>query len=579
MISVAQLSFTHPGDTGGFDDVTFAVPPGGHAALIGDNGVGKTTLLRILAGQLQPDDGQAQVQGSMRYMPQEVGFEGDAVAVQELLCRFAPAPLDQIGIAMFAAERRLAAGDDEAGFELAERMSEWGDLGGYELQALWDAASRTIIGTGFDAVAQRDATTLSGGERKRLVLEVLLGSPIKTLLLDEPDNYLDIPAKRRLERQLADSDQTILLVSHDRELLSTAPTRLITLEPGGAWIHHGTYADYDEAREARQQSLGDELRRWQDEERRLFRFYKTMKQRAAISDVMASKADAAETRWRKWVEAGPPPPPAPDQTVSMQLMGSGSGKRMLRLTGLAIPGLVHPFSDEIHHGERVGLIGPNGTGKTHLVRTVAAARPAGELAADQPSHQGEVVLGARVRAGYFAQVTTNPAMSGSTPLAVVTDATGNEQRSMAALARYGLTRTARQIYETLSGGQKARLEILLLELSGVNLLILDEPTDNLDLESCRALETALDGFDGAIVAVSHDRTFLRGMSRHLHLGEDGRVFGVADFEAAMAVLMDGLAAATHGAVVPQVGLGLERPAAQSSSSSSSSSSSTAASVK
>ena len=531
MISVAQLGFTHPGDSRGFDDVTFVVPEGVHAALIGDNGVGKTTLMRVLAGELEPDDGQASISGTTRYMPQEVGFETDPTGhvadVRDLLCRFAPAPLDQIGAQLFDAERRLADGDDDAGFELAEHITRWGDLGGYELEATWDTASRSILGLGFDDIASRDATTLSGGERKRLVLEVLLGSPIRTLLLDEPDNYLDIPAKRRLERQIRDSSQTILLVSHDRELLSSAPTRLITLEPGGAWIHHGGYGDYEEAREERQRSLGDELRRWQDEERRLFRFYKTMKQRAKISDAMAPKADAAETRWKKWVDAGPPPPPAPDQTVTMRLAGSGSGKRMLKIQGLGIAGLVHPFSDEIHHGERVGLIGPNGTGKTHVVKALAAAH--GEFDApvvgSSPVHDGQVGLGARVEAGYFAQVTGNEELVGLTPLQAVSAVTGNEQRSMGALARYGLTRTARQDYDTLSGGQKARLEILLLELSGVNLLVLDEPTDNLDLESCRALESALGQFDGAIVAVSHDRTFLRSMSRHLHLGEDGRASG------------------------------------------------------
>ncbi len=542
MISVAKLSFVHPGDAGGFDDVSFTVPAGVHAALIGDNGVGKTTLLRILAGELRADSGEASVGGVVRYMPQEVGFADPHADVRRLVGSFAPPPLDDLNARILDAEAALAAGDDGADIALAEALGAWGDLGGYELEATWDAAARAILGVGFDELAHRPATTLSGGERKRLVLEVLLGASVDVLLLDEPDNYLDIPAKRRLEEAIRQSRQTILLVSHDRELLSAAPTRIVTLEPGGAWVHHGSYATYEEARELRQAQLGDALKRWQDEERRLYRYYKLMKQRAGISEALASRADAAETRWRRFVEAGPPPPPEPEQKVAMRLDGADSGRRVLRLEDLAIPGLVEPFSDEIRHGERIGLIGPNGTGKTHLIRTLA-----GDLV---DRHTGVAELGARVTAGYFAQVNANAALAGREPLAIVSAETGNEQRSMAVLARYGLAGTAKRPYETLSGGQKARLEILLLELSGVNLLLLDEPTDNLDLDSARALEHALDDFRGAVVAVSHDRAFLRTMDRYLHVGHDGAVHAIADYDTAIAVLMDGIEAIRSAAVMP-----------------------------
>ena len=533
MISVAGLSFLHPGAATGFDEVSFVVPKGVTAALIGDNGVGKTTLLRILAGELDADDGAASVTGSLRYMPQEVGFGGDATAsVRRLLGSFAPAPLDDLSRRIGAAEDALAQGDDAAGMELGEVLSLWGDLGGYELEAMWDAACRRIVGVGIDEVGDRAARTLSGGERKRLVLEVLLGSSVDVLLLDEPDNYLDIPAKRRLEQQLRETSQTVLIISHDRELLAAAPQRIITLESRGAWIHHGTFATYDEAFEKRQTSLGDELQRWTDEEKRLRDLVRILKERARYSEVFAPKAKAAESRWKRFVDAGPPPPPSAEQQVGVRLRGRASGKRMLTLSGLGVDGLVWPFDDEIHHGERVGLIGPNGTGKTHLVRALAGD--------PSPLHEGEVREGARVQAGYFAQVTGNAELVGRVPLDIVSEVTGNLQRSMAVLGRYGLAGNPRQDYETLSGGQQARLEILLLELAGVNLLLLDEPTDNLDLVSCRALEEALEGFQGAVVAVSHDRAFLRTFDRFLHVGEDGHVHALPDPDSAIEALLSGL---------------------------------------
>ena len=155
-------------------------------------------------------------------------------------------------------------------------------------------------------IADRLVNELSGGEQKRLALEMLLTSDSANLLLDEPDNFLDIVGKRWLEQMLNDSPRTILLVSHDRELLARSTRKIVTLEGYGAWVHGQSFATYHEAREARQDRLEDALQRWNEEERRLYRHMRTMKQRAAISDANASQAQAAETRWKKFVDAGPP---------------------------------------------------------------------------------------------------------------------------------------------------------------------------------------------------------------------------------------------------------------------------------
>ena len=535
MISVSDLSFTHPGAATGFMDVAFDVPAGTTAALVGDNGVGKTTLLRLLAGQLEPDTGSGVVRGTAAYMPQEVGHGAGALGVRDLLASFAPPPLDRIDAGLRQATAALEDGDDAAGLRLGELYGQWGDLGGYELEALWDVACQRVLGCGIEAASSRDATTLSGGERKQLVLEVLLGSNLDVLLLDEPDNYLDVPAKVALEHRLRASTKTILLISHDRDLLRHAPTRIVTLERGGAWVHHDGYATYDDAYATRQDQLGDALTRWQAEEQRLRDLVRILKERARYSDVFASKARAAESRWKRFAAGGPPPPPVPAQRVHIRLDGRESGRRIARLDGLAVPGLVRAFEADLRIGDRVGVVGPNGAGKTHLLRALHdRARPDGD--------GGPVQLGSGVAVGFFAQVTDNPALAGHTPRDAVEAVTGSHQRTMAALARYGLAGTATQPYETLSGGQKARLEILLLELGGTNLLLLDEPTDNLDIASSEALEHALDGFRGAVVAVSHDRAFLRRLDRFLHLGADGHLDEIDDAESAITSLLHGLEA-------------------------------------
>jgi ATPase subunit of ABC transporter with duplicated ATPase domains len=367
-------------------------------------------------------------------------------------------------------------------------------------------------------------TELSGGERKQTVLDVRFASPAALLLLDEPDNFLDIPAKRWLEGLIAESKKTVVMISHDRALLGVAVSKIITLESTGVWVHGGSYTTYEQAREKRQQDLGDDLKRWKDEERRLFHHFKIMKQRAALNSRNAPKADAAETRWRRHVDAGPPPPPAPKQKVRIRLRGADSARRVLSCRHLTIPGLVQPFDFELRFGERVGLIGPNGSGKSHLMHIFAQ---------EQDRYDGELQLGNRVIPGYFTQVNTRTDFAGAGVVDIAGRLLGNKEAAMSALARYGLQDAARRPVDTLSGGQRARLEVFYLELEGSNFLLLDEPTDNLDIDSSEALERALDGFEGTVLVVSHDRAFLRRIDRFLLLLLSGEMFDVADYDTAI----------------------------------------------
>ena len=540
-IAVSGLAYAHPGGDLLFSDVSFRVAPGRHAGLVGTNGVGKSTLLRILAGELESADGEAVHGGRLLLMRQDVGLDIAGQTVRGLLTALAPSALRAAGERVASAEQGLADGDEEAGMALGEAIGDWSALGGYELEAQWDSACRRIVRAGFADLADRPAATLSGGERKQLVLDLLLRSEAEVLLLDEPDNFLDVPAKLALERRIRESRKTILMISHDRAVLGGAVDSIVTLEGHGAWVHGEGYSSYPEARRARQERMGDAVKRWHEEEKRLREQVRIWKERAKYSDVLAPRANAMETRWKRFVDAGPPPAPVVDQAIAVRIRGGDSARIVLDLRGLGIAAadavagssgeegwLVRPFSEEIHFGERVGVIGPNGGGKTALMRALAGADEDGL----------RLRLGPRVSAGLFTQLQTRAEWLGRAVLDIVTEHVNGVQAAMGALARYGLADAARRPYDVLSGGEKARLEVLVLELEGHNLLLLDEPTDNLDIDSSEALETALDGFTGTVVAVSHDRAFLRALDRFLMVLHDGTVLSLPEYEPALEALLD-----------------------------------------
>jgi len=390
-------------------------------------------------------------------------------------------------------------------------------------------------------VRWRSVGSLSGGEQKRLVLEALLRGPDEVLLLDEPDNYLDVPAKRWLEEQLTQTPKSVLVVSHDRELLARTATRIVTLELGPAgstsWTHGGGFATYHQARRDRMSRLGELRRRWDEEHDKLRELVTTLRVKASYNDGMASRYQAAVTRLARFEEAGPPQAVPTEQDVTMRLRGGRTGKRAVVCERLGLTGLMDPFDLEVWYGERVAVLGSNGSGKSHFLRLLAAGgtdpdvehRPVEDVVVEPVAHTGSARLGARVRPGWFVQTHHHPELVGRTLLEVLhrgdahRDGMPREQASRA-LDRYELARAAEQRFESLSGGQQARFQILLLELSGATLLLLDEPTDNLDLVSAEALEEGLSRFEGTVLAVTHDRWFARGFDRYLVFGSDGTVY-------------------------------------------------------
>ncbi|KYH46054.1 ABC-F family ATP-binding cassette domain-containing protein [Branchiibius sp. NY16-3462-2] len=522
--------------------VSLRVGEGAKVALVGPNGTGKTTLLRIISGEIDAHEGAITRSGGLGVMDQFVGKQGQEQTVRDLLVSVAPEPIAKAARAVDAAELAIMEHDDEpAQMAYAQALADWAEVGGYEYETLWDVCTVAALGIPYDRAQFRDLHTLSGGEQKRLVLEALLRGPEEVLLLDEPDNYLDVPTKRWLEQALQDSPKTVLLISHDRELLEQVATRIVTLEPQAsgaiAWTHPGRFSTYHQARIDRNARLEELRRRWDEEHAKLKALVLRLKVKAEYNDGMAPRYHAAQTRLRKFEEAGPPQAVPFEQKVTMRLKGGRTAKRAVVAEGLELTGLMKPFDLEIWYGERVAVLGSNGSGKSHFLRLLAAGgsdpdiehQPVGDVAPDPVAHEGKVRLGSRVRPGWFAQTHAHPELVKRTLLEILHR--GDEHRAGMAreqasrvLDRYELAHAAEQTFGSLSGGQQARFQILLLELSGATLLLLDEPTDNLDLQSAEALEDGLEQFEGTVVAVTHDRWFARGFDRYLVFGADGRVY-------------------------------------------------------
>jgi ATPase subunit of ABC transporter with duplicated ATPase domains len=232
---------------------------------------------------------------------------------------------------------------------------------------------------------------------------------------------------------------------------------------------------------------------------------------------MASRYRAMQTRLRKFEEVGPPPPPPVEQDVKVTLKSGRTGERVVTCEDLTLENLTEPFTFEIYYQDRVAILGKNGTGKSHFLR---------RLSGDETvRYTGTFKLGARVVPGFFAQTHAHPEFVGKTLLEILWEEHSLQLgAAKSVLGRYELDQQAEQQFTSLSGGQQARFQVLLLELAGDTLLLLDEPTDNLDLASAEALERALSSYQGTVIAVTHDRWFARGFTRFLIFGAEGQVY-------------------------------------------------------
>jgi ATP-binding cassette subfamily F protein 3 len=496
--------------------VTLQLDPGEKVGLVGRNGGGKSTLLRLIEGLEAPDRGSITLRKGARlgHVPQAP--------------EFAPGESARAYVTEGMQEARRALQESE---ELAERM---GHTAGAELERLvheheraverarrlgaWEIERRVetvLSGIGLEpALWDREARTLSGGERGRVALARELVAGHDLLLLDEPTNHLDLAGIEWLEAWLGGLDSAVLIVSHDRRLLENAVDAIVELERGAARRYPGSYDRYLTLRDERFQS---ELRAWRNQAELI------RKEEEFIRRHMGSQRTAeAKGRQKKLAnlvrlerpshEVRRPNIPRPlvsrggDLVVEMRGLAGGYGKKRV-FEGLDL---------RVGRGQRIGIVGPNGAGKTTLLRILAGhAEP---LA-------GELRHGHRAACGYYDQDTSGLDEE-ATPYLEISrrhpSMTDLEIRSHLARFLFRGDEVDKSV-AALSGGERARLSLAILLLNEVTWLAMDEPTNHLDLAARTALEELLGGFDGAMVCVSHDRAFLDGLCTELLVVEDGRV--------------------------------------------------------
>src|SRR3954463_14017329 len=412
-VDVAGVRYELPDGRVLLDDVSFRVGDGSKVALVGANGAGKTTLLRIITGDVVPKEGVVTRTGGLGVMRQMVGHGlGDDATVADLLLSVSPERVRAATADVERCELALMETDDEkTQMRYAEALAEYADAGGYDIEVVWDVCTVRGLGVPYERAMYRELRTLSGGEQKRLVLEYLLRGPDEVLLLDEPDNFLDVPGKIWLEQRLGEPEKPILYISHDRELLNNTATRVVTIELGAsgagnsAWTHPGGFASYHEARTDRFLRFEEQRRRWDEEHAKIKALVLRQKIRGEKNDGMPNQYKPPQPRLGKFEEAGPPTEQPREQAVQMRLKGGRTGKRAVVCEQLELTGLMKPFDLEVWYGERVAVLGSNGSGKSHFLRLLARGgsdpdvehRPVGEGTIAPVGHHGKARLGARVR--------------------------------------------------------------------------------------------------------------------------------------------------------------------------------------
>ncbi|MEA2572898.1 MAG: ATP-binding cassette, subfamily er 3 [Chloroflexia bacterium] len=505
-----------------FDEVDLEIIEGERIGLVGENGGGKSTLMRLVAGLDTPTEGSVSRRRNLTigYLRQEADPLDNDKTIFQAVSEVSPE-----AATLSARLRELEAkmtgpdldGDGMSGVfdEYGEVMSAFEALGGYEVE---HNVESVLEGLGFGpARHSQQVGTLSGGEKKLVSLARILLLKPDLLLLDEPDNHLDLDAKAWLESFIQGYPGTVIVVSHDRFLLDRVAKKIFELQDGKIEIYHGNYTYFAEERERRLLKRHEMYTLQQDEIKRLEVILRNLKQWARQNPKFAPRADSMEKRLDRARREAAERPIVRRERVRFNFDSERSGQKVLEAKGLSksvgARELFAPFDLMLYYGERVGIVGPNGSGKTTLLRTIV-----GQL----PPDRGTVKIGASVVLGYYSQ--EQETLPGEmTPLDFVRSLKPlNEQAAISLLRRLLFSyRDAHHAIRELSGGEKSRLQVARLMLTDANFLVLDEPTNNLDIASVEVLEDALNDFQGTLLTVSHDRYFMDRVVTHIVAIEPG----------------------------------------------------------
>ena len=505
---MTQLSFSNVGvDFGAttlFSGITFTVAARDRWGIVGRNGTGKTTLFRLLTGEMQPTRGVIARQPGLRVslLEQHRDF-GAATTVWEA----AAGELAEL-LALEQSLAEQAAGlahdySDEAMERYGRDLERFEHEGGYAVTSRIDAV---LHGLGFDPERARSTAvgTLSGGERGRLGLARQLVSSADVLLLDEPTNHLDLETTRWLEDYLATIEKTVLLISHDRAFLAATVDHVLHFEGDTAFTYGGGYQAFVAQRNERRLT---QQRQFEQQQKKI----------AGESDYIARNIAGQNSRQakgrRKRLERMPrlsAPVAEDDEAMALRFdVAERGGDRVVSAVDVSVRvddrTLVERFTGTVMRGDVLGFVGPNGAGKSTLLKALFGMHPV---------HAGELKLGGSITAGYYRQDLSQVPM-GTSLYDIINDLRPTWDRRLVQghLGRFGFSGDeVQRRADTLSGGERARVALAMLMLSRANLLVLDEPTNHLDVESIEALEDAIERYDGTVVLVSHDRELLRALT-------------------------------------------------------------------
>jgi ATP-binding cassette, subfamily F, member 3 len=497
-----------------FKDITFTVSAGERWGVVGRNGTGKTTLFKLMTGDLAPSRGTVTRQSglTLSLMGQHRDY-GSATTVWEA----AAGPFaDLLALEISLAEQAeaLATTHDEVTLERYGRdLERFEREGGYTIAPRVDAV---LQGLAFDATKARTQLleTLSGGERGRVGLARQLVAPSDILLLDEPTNHLDLETTAWLEQYLKELDRTVILISHDRAFLSAVVDHVLHFEGDSATPYVGNYEAFVQQRM----------------ERRLAQqraFDKQQKVITAQTDYIARNLAGQNTKQakgrRKLLARMPRlgSPVGEDGTMSLRLeIAERGGDQVAVAEKLRIAVedkvLISEFTGRIMRGDRLGIIGPNGAGKSTLLKT---------LVGERPPDSGELRVGNSIRVAYYDQQLSQVPLDKAL-FDVINELRPQWERRLVQghLGRFGFSGDeAQRKAATLSGGERARVALAMLMLTRANLLVLDEPTNHLDVETIEVLEDAIESYEGSVILVSHDRAMLRALANKVWVLHDKHI--------------------------------------------------------